>query len=78
VQDLALEEIGDGGQADVRVGPDVDALAGQEVRGPHVIQEDEGTHHPPLGEGQHAADLQTIAQVLATPFEDHLDHAEFS
>jgi hypothetical protein len=45
VQDLALEQVGDGGQADMRVRPDIDAGAGQELPGSHLVEEDEGADH---------------------------------
>jgi hypothetical protein len=41
VQDLALEEVGHGGQVDVRMRAHVDALVGQELGRPHLVEEDE-------------------------------------
>jgi len=60
VGDLAVEEIGDGGKADVRVRANIDAArdARLESDRPHVIEEGERPHHAALGEGQNAPDLE--------------------
>ena len=58
VHDLAVEEVGDRGQPDMRVRAHVDPLAGLEGIRSHPVEEDEGTDHPPLGIGQHARDLE--------------------
>ena len=52
-RDLALEQIGDGGEADVRMRPHVDAArdAGREVHRPHVVEEHERADHAPLRAG---------------------------
>jgi hypothetical protein len=74
VVDLALEQVGDGGQPDVRVRPHVHALPRQEVSRAHVVQEDEGPDHAALVEGQDAPDLQPAAEVLLPGFDDEFDH----
>ncbi len=74
MQDLAVEQVGDGGQADVRMGPHVDALAGPEVGRTHVIQEDERPHHPPRRVGQHALHLEPSAEVPAAALDDSFEH----
>jgi hypothetical protein len=53
VGDLALEQVGQGGQADVRVRAHVDIArkAGLELHRPHVVEEGEGAHHPPAVNG---------------------------
>ena len=43
MQDLTLEEVGDGGQADMRMGPDIDPPAGFEPGRPQVVKEHEGS-----------------------------------
>ena len=42
MQDLSLEEVGDGGQTDVRMGPDIDTPAWFEPGRPEVGKENEG------------------------------------
>jgi hypothetical protein len=74
VHDLALEQIGQGRQADVRVGTDVDRFrARRELRRTHLVQKDEGPDHPPRMERQDAADLEP-AEILAPRVDHHLDH----
>src|SRR5258706_134389 len=41
MHDLAVEQIGDGGEPDMRMRAYVDALAGAKLRRTHVIEEDE-------------------------------------
>lgn len=48
MQDVAAEEIGDSGEADMRVRPHVEALAGNELAGAHLIEEDEWADHLPF------------------------------
>ena len=66
VGDLAVEQIGDGGEADVRVRAHVDAArdAGRELDRPHVVEEHERPDHPVLREGQHPPHLEP-AQIAA-------------
>jgi len=58
VQDLALEEIGQRGKADVRMRAHVDAVARRHVDRAEFVEEDEGADHAPCGERQHASDLE--------------------
>ena len=55
MEHLALEQVGDRGEADVRMRPHVDALADQELGRPHLVEEDEGPDHlllaPPARRG---------------------------
>ncbi len=74
VQHLTVEEVGDGRQADVRVRPHVYALARFEFGGAHVVQEDEGPHHPPFRVGQHPLHFQTAAEIPAASFDDPFEH----
>src|SRR5258708_38186999 len=69
VLDLALEQVGDGGEADVRMWPHIDAGAGLEGDRSHLIEEDEGADHAALAGGQHAADLE--AAEIAHARNDH-------
>ena len=72
VAHLALEQIGDGGEADVRVRAHVDAVADQELGRPHLVEEDEGPDHLLLGRGQRAAHLEA-AEVAGARHDDVLD-----
>ncbi len=78
VRDLALEQIGQGRDADVRVGTHVDRLgqARRHVHRPHVVEEGEGADHTALGERQDAADLKA-AEILAALVDDEFDHIDF-
>ena len=58
MHDLAVEQIGDRGKADMRMRPHIDAFAGAKYRGPKMIEENEWTNHPRTRRGQRAADLQ--------------------
>jgi hypothetical protein len=71
----AFQEVGNGPEADVGVGADVDALAGQELGRAHLVEEDEGADHLPLGGGQRAADLEP-AEVAGAGDDDGLDRVD--
>src|SRR3954469_21912858 len=58
VHDLTLEQVGDGSQPDMRMGPNIQPVSNQELRRSHLVQKDEGTDHAPLDRGQGAADLK--------------------
>jgi hypothetical protein len=53
---------------------DCDALPWREFGGPHVIEENERSHHAPAGKRQHAPDLEPAAQVLAPRLNHQLEH----
>ena len=67
---LALEQVGDGGQADVGMRAHVDAAADQELGRTHLVEEDEGPDHLLLGRGQGAAHLE--AAEIARAGHDHV------
>ena len=50
----------------------VDALAEQELRRPHLVEEDEGSDHLPLGRGQRAANLEA-AEIAGARHDHHID-----
>ena len=72
MEHLALEQIGDGGEPDVRVRAHVDALADQELGRPHLVEEDEGPDHLLLRGRQGAPHLET-AEIAGTRHDDVLD-----
>jgi len=78
VGDLAVEQIGQGRDADVRVRAHVHGLgnAGGHVHGAHVVEEDKRTDRATLGERQDAADLKA-AEILAALVDDEFDHIGF-
>ena len=45
MHDLAIEQVGDGGEPDVRMRAHVDAGADEKLGGPHLVEEDEGADH---------------------------------
>ena len=70
--ELAAEQVGDGGEPDVRVRPHVDALAGQELGRPGLVEEDERPDHLPLRRRQRAAHLEA-AEVAGARHDQRLD-----
>jgi hypothetical protein len=63
VIEAAFEEIGDGGEIDVRMGAHVDALPGGKARGAHLIEEDEGPDHRARARGERAVNLEAAEIV---------------
>jgi len=61
--DRAFEQIGDGGEVDVRVRSDVDAFACRKPCGPHLVEEDERPDHRPLLVGERPVHLEP-AEVM--------------
>src|SRR3546814_8953827 len=61
--------------SDLRMRAHVDRAgdAGRHVDRAHMIEEDEGPHHPPLRIGQHAPDLES-AEILASLIDDEVYH----
>jgi hypothetical protein len=58
VMEVAANEVGNGAETDMRVRPNVNALAGQELGRPRLIKEDERSDHLPLGCRQGAPNLR--------------------
>ena len=58
VMEVAAIEVGDGAETDMRVRPNVDALSGQELGRPGLIEEDERSDHLPLRRRQGAPNLE--------------------
>src|SRR6185369_5214153 len=63
MEELAFEQIGDGGEVDVRVWAHVETLAGFEARRAEFIPEDEGPDHALLDGRQRAAHHEIVAEV---------------
>ena len=45
MQDAAVEQIGHGGETDMGMRPDIHALAGHELHGAEMVEEDERSYH---------------------------------
>jgi hypothetical protein len=75
VMEAALHQVGHGAKADVGVRADVDALAGQEFRRAHLVEEDEGADHLTLGRRQRAAHLEP-AKIAGAGDDDGLDRVD--
>jgi hypothetical protein len=69
VLDRALEEVGDGGEVDVRVRAHVHALAGREGRRSHVVEEDERADHLAADVREEAADVEAT-QIAVSRLND--------
>jgi hypothetical protein len=76
---LAFEQVGDGGEADVRMRTHVGAA--REVRlefcGPDVVEKDEWPNHAPLRVRQNPANLEA-AQILAPLIDDKFKHVRLA
>src|SRR5688572_9803289 len=75
MHDLALEQVGHGRQADVRMRPYVDGPgnARRKIHRADSIKEDERSHHPPLRIRKYAPDFKS-AEIPAPLFDDEFDH----
>ena len=76
MQDLAFEEIGHGGEADVRMRPHVEPLARRQRHRPHLVEEDEGTDAALLRCRQRAAHGKAVAEVAGAGNEHGFEHQE--
>ena len=77
MHDLASEEVGERGKADVRMRTHVDAARDRrrKIHRSHVVEEHERADHAPLGEGKDSADFE--AAEVAAPLRDReLDRAQ--
>src|SRR3974377_2559994 len=63
MHDAAVEQIGDGRKANVRMWPHVHAPAGHELHGAEMIEEDEGADHLPPPVRQRAPYLKSVAEI---------------
>ena len=75
VMEVAAKEVGDGAETDMRMRPNVDALSGQELGRPGLIEEDERSDHLPLRRRQGAPNLKA-AQVSSARDDERFDRVE--
>src|SRR6516165_934520 len=73
MHDAAVEQVGDGGKANMRMRPHVHALAGHELHGTKMIEENEGADHLLLAVRQRAAYRKSIAEVAGARYEDKFE-----
>src|ERR1700728_1417707 len=72
VDDFAVEQIGHGGKADMRMRPNVNAVAGLEHSRTEVVEEDERSDHARACRRQRAR-LLKAAEIDSTRYNDLLD-----
>jgi hypothetical protein len=72
VLDLTVEEVGDGGKADMRMRLDVEGFTGAQQRRAHAVEEDEGADEATLTARQRAADSK-VADVARSRDDQVLD-----
>ena len=72
MHDLAVEQEGDGGEADMGMRPHVDSLADMELGRPEMIEEDEGSDHASLGVRERAANGE-MADIDAARHDHEID-----
>ena len=63
VKDLAFEEVGHRGKADMRMRPHVEPASGRQAHRAHLVEEHERADHAALHGRQRAAHLEALAQV---------------
>src|SRR5262245_40940388 len=74
MDDLALEQEGDGGQTDVRVRAHVDPGSARKVRRPHLVKEHERPDRAALRSRQQAAHAEA-AEIALTRLDHERDRA---
>jgi hypothetical protein len=72
MQDLTLEEIGQGGKTDMGMRPHIQSTADYELARSHPIEEDERAGHLPLAGWQRPAHLKP-SNVVGAGYDDGLD-----
>src|SRR6185503_15069800 len=73
MHDRAVEQIGDGGEPDMRMRPHVHALAGDELHRAEMIEEDEGTDHLPLAMRQRAPHHESVAEIARARHDNEIE-----
>jgi hypothetical protein len=58
-----VKQVGDRGEPDMGMGPDVQAMSSKELRRPHLIEKDEWPNHLTLIARQSAAHFKAVAQI---------------
>jgi hypothetical protein len=74
VHDAAVKKIGDGRKPDVGMRANIHASASDELHRPHLIKEDERTHHLASGVRQRAVHGKTVAQIAHARNNDQVEH----
>ena len=72
MHNLALEQVSNGREPNMRVRPNLDALARRKFSRSHVIEENEGAHHLAFPGREHPAHREST-QVFRLRLDDELD-----
>ena len=73
MHDLAVEQVGDGGEPDMRMRPHVEAVAGLEHGRAEMIEEHERADHARLRRRQRAAHREAVAEIGGARHDHGLD-----
>src|SRR5579863_2784964 len=73
VNDLAVEQVGDGGQSDMRVWTHVQATPGAQYGRSHLIEEDKRPDHAALTAWEGPAHIKAIAKIVHRRDDDKFD-----
>jgi hypothetical protein len=73
VHDRAVEQVGDGGKADMRMRTNVHALAGDELHRSEMVEEDERPDHLPLAMRQRTPHHEAIAEIAGAGYDDEIE-----
>jgi hypothetical protein len=72
MQDLTLEQVGQGGKTNMGMWPHIQSFAGHELARSHLIKEDERADHLPFVCWQGPTHLEA-SNVVGTGYDDSLD-----
>src|SRR4051794_25120053 len=73
VHDAAVEQIADGGKADMRMRAHVHALAGHELHRAKMVEEDKRADHLPFAMRQRAPHRESVAEIAGARHDDELE-----
>src|SRR5262249_11245183 len=73
MHDRAVEQIGDGGKANMRMRPHVHAAPRHELHWPEMVEEDEGTDHLPPAMRQRPAYFKAVSEIAGARYDDKLE-----
>jgi hypothetical protein len=73
VNNLPIDQVGHGSEANMGMGSHVKPLARIEHRGAHLVEEDKGADHSPMLGGQYASYLETAHRFTGHWQNDGID-----
>jgi hypothetical protein len=74
MQDLAVEEIGHGGETDMRMRAHIETGASAQRDRTHLIEKYEWAHRAALSRRKNAANLEPFAEVAGPWHDNHLEY----